>query len=214
MNEIDWHKIFRSIPEFEWVSLKEASPEPKKWNIRREWWNLKEEKYVEHPVFRKCRYRFSLIDSPVAYFASDWIVSTCEVIPNFRKDEHISWFRDIKPYIMGEPCSDNDKMYYPKNFRIEDSAVLLDLRREDSPIYGLIDKYDIWTSTGQFFKKVSKSRNPSVYPITMGLAQVAFEYKYDGILFSSVRLPKDVTVFGDAIVLFNESLVRPFKVKD
>jgi hypothetical protein len=220
--------VLYDLPESLWFDLKQVSVGQNKWDLRDEWWHNKyykrnppndgfseqisERGDKETPYRRNLFYpsphgRFSLGEKPVAYFSSNFGINCCETIEQFRSNEELSW-EGLEPYFKGNQDPSPDLMGYPISVKISEQAIIVDLAKPSDPLFNAIAEVGTWSSSQEFFDSVILSRNKQAYRDTQLLAIEAHRHGFDGMVYKSVRAPKDICLPDWNLVMFDESLVE------
>lgn len=204
--------IRAAVEGLDWLGLLSRSQHRTKWH-KKEWWHNKYYKRqtreedndgskpqvgkrgeTEIPHERKIFYpsntRFGLGDIPVAYFSNDFAVNCCETIEQFRDDPNLS-FEELSTYLKGEHDPTPDLYGYALAFRIDDTAILLDILGDEIPQPN--DPLSI-----------VNYRSDEAYAASQILAQRASQEGVDGIVYRSARVPDR---FGPGVVLPSANLV-------
>ncbi len=144
--------------------------------------------------------RFSLgADGNVAYFSNDFAVNCCETIEQFSENPALA-LEDLLKFGHGNPTPGWHG--YPLNFHLLPTAKVLDLTSSDSLLLQLMGRDaagKIWeVITG---RDIISKRN------TQLIAKAASAAGFDGIVYTSVRAPKDTVMPESNLVMFNKSKV-------
>lgn len=216
-----------------WNGAKRQSNESK--YRKREWWHNKyykrrspdeanngfteqEDEWgnIEIPYKREIFYpspngRFSLgKGKPVAYFSADFATNCCETVFQFRTNSKLSWDRDLSEYLAGKSDPHPEWTGYPRNYRITDDSQILDISKKSNALLNYLHsctqphRLDI-------FDEVIINRDPTTYPITQKIAIVSKANGFDGIIFKSVRVPKDIILPSKNLVMFNPTKITRWK---
>lgn len=152
--------------------------------------------------------RFSLPNIPVAYF-SDWLTATVESSLSFRNNENLK-SADLNKYCKGsfDPGPETNKTCgYPNVYSISPDAKLLDLRNHTNKFFKVVACQSI-CGFYDLYENVVMNKSEACYGKTQAVAKVAFENNFDGIIYQSVRMPRDGEynyIGGENIALFNKS---------
>ena len=117
---------------------------------------------------------------------------------------------DLYEYCKGrfDPDPDTNKTSgYPIIYSINPEAKLLDLRNYTNKFFKVTACQSICGSYN-LYENAVKNKSDVCYDKTQAVAKIAFEKKFDGIIYQSVRMPGDGEynfIGGENIVLFNES---------
>jgi len=218
--------IINGISGEQWKRLRLLSEKHRQhWNARNEWWNTKF--YInnppnngalqqtplkgepEIPYQRKLFYpkeaRFALYKVPVAYFSNDVSIMCCETITKLRDSYSCSWKEYLEPYLNGILNPDPESFGYPLNFKLSDVASILDLRKESEVL--------------RLFEEVAHEHISALiysddYKYSRIIADVSHKKGFDGIVYSSVREPRDISLCGYNLVGFDESKITNWTADD
>lgn len=209
----DLTEIMQEVPEQLWEKLRKSSARSTSKPRGFEWWNNKY--YRENPPNdgfqqqtdshgrREIPYereffhpsplgRFSLGDSePVAYFSSDFGTNCCETIAELRENKGLSG-ADLLRYLQGHSKLLDGLYGYPISLRIAKGTPILDMHRPSRELLSFIVKRGSWVSEADFVEQVLRSWDHSMRRKTQAIARAAAEHGFAGLLYASVRLPKDL----------------------
>ncbi len=168
--------------------------------------DIKREIPYARDLFYPTNGRFSLSGHPIAYF-SDWLTGTCEKLPFFREKLELS-SADLEQYMKAnfDPDLDGNKLCgYPRVYCLNYNVKILDASGPSVPLFRLLT--DLKIVTDVFYSEMVLSRDKYVYSVTQAIASFANENGFHGILYRSVRIPRDwYYVGGDNLVLFADKI--------
>jgi hypothetical protein len=218
-----------SLSSTDWNRLKKISQDYKKDYFDYDWWHLKyylktadkngltfhydekgnKEIPYKREVFHRSEGRFSLLNEPVAYFASSWDVATIETDRYFRYLDPFNYETDFWPVVEGKKKHQVTNLFgYPIAYKILRDTLLLDLTDPSYPFYDFILKAKLIESVNDFYEIILLSREgKKVYPVTREIAQACYEKGFQGICYESVRKPCDVNVIGECLVMYDKARV-------
>lgn len=218
--------IINGISGEQWKCLILLSENSRKyWNARNEWWNTKFYKNnlpnngdisqitlngePEIPYLRKIFYpseaRFSLHNLPVAYFSNDFSIMCCETIKILKENYSCYWKEYLEPYLYGILDPDPESYGYPLNFKLLDNALILDLRKG--------------SETLRLFEELTNENISALiyaddYECSRKLAVISHKKEFNGIIYNSVREPKDINLCGYNLVVFDKSKITKWTADD
>jgi hypothetical protein len=226
----DLVEIVQQVPEKLWETVRTSSTKSITRLAGFEWWNNKY--YRENPPNdgfqeqtdprgrREIPYerelfhpsplgRFSLGDSEaVAYFSSDFGTNCCETIPELRENQGLSG-GDLLAYLQGQSKLLDGLYGYPISVRIADGSPILDMHRPSREFLSFIVQRGPWVSEADFVEQVLRSWDPGMRRQTQAIAKTAVDHGFSGLLYASVRLPKDLLTPEWNLVVFRpECVVR------
>jgi hypothetical protein len=219
--------IIDGISGEQWKRLRLLSEKSRQqWNDRNEWWNTKfyknnppnigDQQQIplngepEIPYQRKLFYtkeaRFALYKVPVAYFSNDFSIMCCETIKKLRENYSCFWKEYLEPYLNGILNPDDSESFgYPLNFKLSNDANILDLRKGSEAL--------------RLFEEVANENISALiysddYKYSRISADVSHKKGFDGIVYSSVREPRDINLCGYNLVVFDESKIANWTADD
>ncbi len=210
--------IINGISGEQWKRLRLLSEKSSRYWHDREWWNTKFYKNnppnhgdvqqnpfkgePEIPYQRKIFYpseaRFGPRNLPVAYFSNDFSIMCCETIKILREKYSCSWKEYLEPYLNGILNPDPESYGYPLNFKLLDDSTILDMRKGSEALR----LFEEFTN-----ENISALIYADDYEYSRKLADVSHKKEFNGIIYSSVREPKDINLCGYNLVVFDESKI-------
>ena len=143
---------------------------------------------------------------PVAYFSNDIVVNCCETIEEFYSNEDLL-SKDLSPFLEGKVNPTPGWFGYPLKYHLVDDSHILDLSQRSVPLLTRIQETfgqdrveDLW--------RVFQSRLGEEKRSTKLVAIEAHRRGYDGIVYASVRPPKDAWMPDRNLVMFSPQKVR------
>ena len=214
--------ILENIPISIWDKIKYESSQNKILNKMR-WWHHKyyfesknnnghqlqkfkinsgicEEVPYKRELFYKSKGRFSLLNQPIAYFSNDFATNCCETIEEFRKNNNLSYEKDLKLYFQGSRNPTLGFICYPISIKIKSNSLIFDISKNSNEIIKIIK-----SEIDNFDNLVLLSMAKSAYENTIMLSEIVFSKGFDGIVFKSTRTEKDWNHPDKNLVLFNKS---------
>lgn len=219
-------KYLNNIPDLIWEEIYCLSQEKSSKWAKFGWCNIKYYKYeppnlgnklqldsrntLEIPhernvFYPRPRFRFSLTNQPIAYFASEYVVALAETIHYFRYNDNLSFEKHLEPFLDGKINVDPTRFGYAKFFKISKDAVLLNLTNMNNKLLSVIEEVSHFEITKDKIFRILNSKDERVYPFTQQISQKAHSKNFDGIIFNSVRRPKDISVSPYIAVIFTRS---------
>jgi hypothetical protein len=216
-----WNNILQEITEEQWLHIIEEFIERPNDILRSGWWHAKyydivKDKFngltlqriagtniyeipYKREFFYPSRGRFALQDKGVSYWSNDYETARIEADELLRMDLNMTLEKSIAFISKSFLC--------PLQKYFNRKCLCLDLRREDNPFYKAIERVSGQNDAIALFESIC-SRDESVYPLTQEISRIAFDHKYDGILYRSVRGPMDYAKHT-CCVLFNKFTIEP-----
>ena len=223
----DLEGTINRLPEPAWQDARDEARSDSVWVRDFEWWNNKYylvgqsddgnvpqrdcrgnvEVPCERDPFHPCpTCRFSLGMTRVAYFSSDFATNCCETIEQFRDNPRLT-STQLSAYLRGESNPIPGERGYPTPFRIAREALILDLSKGTNSLIQAIVDSGPWTSRADMNSKILASWDLERKMETQALAIAARTHRFDGIVFTSVRMPKDVALPPWNLVMFAKDYV-------
>jgi len=209
-----------------WTGLKAHSRKIASSSLCREWWHnklyesgnlidgnveqtvlglgVREVPYTRELFHPSPSGRFSLGERPVAYFSQDFGANCCEVIEQFRNQADLSW-DELRQYLQGESSVDGDWFGYPLSVRIRPEALIADFCSPGNPLFIALREDE--ESIRRFYSDTVMSREPDAKRGTQAIARAVEKAGFHGIVFRSVRAPRDIVLPDRNLVLFSKEMV-------
>ena len=221
-------EIIQEVPDQLWEKIRKSSAKSLSKLAGFEWWNNKY--YQQNPPNdgfqeqtdscgrREIPYerelfhpsplgRFSLSDSkPVAYFSSDFGTNCCETIEELRENENLSG-ADLLGYLQGQSKLLDGLYGYPISVHIAEDTPVLDMRRPSPEFLSFIVQHGPWISEDDFVEQVLRSWDSRMRRKTQAIAKAAVKQGFAGVLYASVRLPKNLITPDWNLVVFRPECV-------
>ena len=212
----------------DWLHLRDAAGTDRRWHAR-EWWHNKYYRdnppndgfavqrrpkgEPEIPYERQLFYpsecsRFSLgSEGPIAYFSNDFATNCCETIEQFALDESL-FFHDLSLYLRGYGNPTPGQYGYPMNFHLIPNALVLDVSTPGASFFRLLGKRAEPVIATSIFDAIT-SREPADKRATRRISIGARHFGFDGLVYQSVRVPVDVILPDQNLVVFTPEAVSP-----
>lgn len=215
-----WNNIFQEITEEQWLHIIQGIIEKPNDILKHGWWHAKyydviKEEFngltpqriagtdiyeipYERGFFYPSKGRFALQGKGVSYWSNEYETARIEADELLRMDLNLTLEKTIAFTSNFFLCS--LQKYFDRK------CLCLDLSREDNSFYKCVEKVSSRNDAIVLFELIH-SRDESAYPLTQEISKIAFDHRYDGILYRSVRGPMDYAKHT-CCILFNNVILE------
>jgi hypothetical protein len=196
------------IPSYEFEELKKKRPEKKRSLFKLHWWHdkLYERKSTNEVLNGNDEQIFKNgINPEIPYKRRFGYKSKGRFAP--RECSSVSYWGGNLPVTRSETTEirhiDNPTLERVINYKTKKYSIplgpfhilrntpIVDLRSKDSPFLNLLLKHKVINSREEFYNDIINSKDEVVYSITQIIGDIVFKYNIGGIIYASVRAPKD-----------------------
>ena len=160
----------------------------------------------QRELFHLTNARFSLMNNPVTYLANEHATSWEEVIREFRYNDDLDYYKQIVPYVDGLFDPTPDDILHFIRVKISNDVLILDLARNSNPLIQYFENN--WSGKDSFYNSVIYTRSEDVYDATQAIAEEAYSYRFDGIVYKSVRTELGARHPDLNLVMFSKNKVK------